>query len=71
MTEIMRGGNMVGHWHFVLTDYHPSDLGFEDRCGTMVDDECEHGRTPRERISDPSICACGGSPQNRRTLCDA
>ena len=53
------GGRHVAHYSFVLTDYHPSWLGFERWCGTMADDECEHGKTPAERIADPSCCTCG------------
>ena len=59
MKQTMRGGRMHGHFHFVMTDYRPSYRDFEQRCGTMADDECEHGRTPAERIADPACCTCG------------
>lgn len=63
MERIMRGGNTVGHWSYVMTDYHPDWRDFEQKIGTMADDECAHGKTPAERIANPAVCACGGSPQ--------
>ena len=57
--EFTTGGRSHKHYSFVLTDYAPSWRGFERWCGTMADDECEHGRTPAERHADPACCACG------------
>lgn len=62
------GGSRVQHWHWVSTDYYPAWRNFEHDCGTMADDECLHGRTPAERIADPMVCACGGSPQLPRPV---
>jgi len=45
-------------WSLHLTDYQPAWRDFERMCGTMADDECEHGRTPLERERDPSVCPC-------------
>jgi hypothetical protein len=62
-THTIRDPHHVATVSFVLTDYYPEWRDFESWCGTMADDECAHGHTPAERIADPSVCACGGSPQ--------
>lgn len=62
-SDYLRGGRSHGHWHYVSTDYYPDWRDFEAKIGTLADDECAHGRTPAERIGDPTVCACNGSPQ--------
>ena len=62
-THTIRDPHHAATVSFVLTDNYPDWRNFEQICGTMADDECAHGRTPLERSNDPTVCACGGSPQ--------
>ena len=55
---VVPGGCHSGGWHFVEPAYWPAWRDFELWCGTMADDECEHGKTPAERANNPSVCKC-------------
>jgi len=56
--QVMQGGSHAGRVHYVEPSYWPAWRGFEQWCGTMADDECEHGKTPAERRKDPDCCEC-------------